>query len=404
MPRSAVMLFDPAAHEPLVDAPWDEERVHGAVQAIVADAEAAFDPVDLWPVHPRDADYGGVDVYTTHGVWSGAAGVVWALHRLEELGAAQLSRSYADVAASLHAGYLRLAGGETPAVPSILVGEAGILLVAEVVAPGSGGERRLLSAIRENARNETNELLWGSPGTMLAACAMLERTGDERWHEAWEESADVLWERWEWDEELGCHLWQQELYGTVTRYLGPGHGFAGNVLALSRRAGGSRYAELAERAARTATSLAQRDDGLANWSPLAGGELRVNDTIRVQWCHGAPGIVSSLASLPGDDLREVLLEAGELTWRAGPLAKGHGLCHGTAGNGFALLALHRETGDERWLERARAFAMHALDQVDRSRAEHGGGRFSLWTGDLGAALFAWQCIDGDARFPTLEVW
>jgi hypothetical protein len=30
---------------------------------------------------------------------------------------------------------------------------------------------------------------------------------------------------------------------------------------------------------------------------------------------------------------------GELTWRAGPLAKGANLCHGTAGNGYAFLAL-----------------------------------------------------------------
>ena len=49
-------------------------------------------------------------------------------------------------------------------------------------------------------------------------------------------------------------------------------------------------------------------------------------------------------------------------WEAGPLAKGYGLCHGTAGNGYAFLALHRRTGDARWLERARAFAMHAIGQ------------------------------------------
>ena len=35
---------------------------------------------------------------------------------------------------------------------------------------------------------------------------------------------------------------------------------------------------------------------------------------------------------------------------AGPLRKGAGLCHGTAGNGCAFLALHARTGDERWLD------------------------------------------------------
>ena len=40
--------------------------------------------------------------------------------------------------------------------------------------------------------------------------------------------------------------------------------------------------------------------------------------------------------------------AGELIWRAGPIRKGAGLCHGTAGNGFAFLKLLHATGDERW--------------------------------------------------------
>src|SRR4029078_13683591 len=81
---------------------------------------------------------------------------------------------------------------------------------------------------------------------------------------------------------------------------------------------------------------------------------------RTQWCHGAPGIVASLATLaPGNDaLTELLVAGGELTWRAGPLRKGAGRCHGTAGNGYAFLKLLARTGNELWLHRARAFAMH----------------------------------------------
>ena len=96
---------------------------------------------------------------------------------------------------------------------------------------------------------------------------------------------------------------------------------------------------------------------------------------------------------------DLALAGGELTWRAGPLRKGATLCHGTAGNGYAFLTLLERTGDEEWLTRARAFATHAAAQVERSRSEHGRGRHTLWTGDLGTALYLADCVEGDGRLP-----
>ena len=66
-----------------------------------------------------------------------------------------------------------------------------------------------------------------------------------------------------------------------------------------------------------------RQDGLAQWPPDLEPPTRPQ-AVRTQWCHGAPGIVSSLAWLaPGnEELTALLLEGGELAWRAGPLAKG----------------------------------------------------------------------------------
>ena len=83
----------------------------------------------------------------------------------------------------------------------------------------------------------------------------------------------------------------------------------------------------------------------------------------------------------------------------GPLAKGANLCHGTAGNGYAFLALFERTGDELWLERARAFAMHAMAQVAHVRAELGRGRYTLWTGDAGTALYLADCLAGCGTLP-----
>jgi DUF1680 family protein len=99
-----------------------------------------------------------------------------------------------------------------------------------------------------------------------------------------------------------------------------------------------------------------------------------------------------------------LLAGAELVWRAGPqrLEKGAGICHGTAGSGYALLKTFERTGDERWLDRARRFAVHAIGQVRRLREERGRGRYSLWTGDVGAALFVADCREARAAYPVLD--
>jgi lantibiotic modifying enzyme len=152
-------------------------------------------------------------------------------------------------------------------------------------------------------------------------------------------------------------------------------------------------------AAETAARLALREDDLVNWPTAADAYWAEQFPTRVQWCHGAPGLVVSLADLPRSEASdELLAAAGELIWRAGPLQKGAGLCHGTAGNGCAFLALHTRTGEERWLERARAFAIHALEQVERSEA-----RYSLWTGDIGVAVYLRACLDGWRGMPIIDV-
>jgi lantibiotic modifying enzyme len=229
--------------------------------------------------------------------------------------------------------------------------------------------------ISANVGDERCDLLWGSPGTMLAAREL-------GFDDLWQESADRLLA----DRDLETGLWTQKFGEKSARYLGAAHGFAGCVLGLGS----------VEGAAETARRYAVVEDGFANWPPSDDGELVHKGTIRVQWCHGAPGMITSL----GDGLDEDLaLAGGELTWRAGPLTKGAGLCHGTAGNGYAFLTLLERTGDERWLDHARSFAAHSIDQVEASRVENGTGWHSLWTGDLGVALYLADCVAGGGRLP-----
>jgi hypothetical protein len=103
-----------------------------------------------------------------------------------------------------------------------------------------------------------------------------------------------------------------------------------------------------------------------------------------------------------EQLTELLIAGGELTWQAGPLKKGANLCHGTAGNGYAFLKLFERTGNELWLERARGFAMHAIEQIEQTTARYGRGRHTLWTGDPGTALYLHNCLTATAAFPTLD--
>ena len=250
--------------------------------------------------------------------------------------------------------------------------------------------------MERNVGHPSLELCWGSPGTMIAALAVWRARGEKQWRNAWTASADRLLAEWR---EL---VWIQDLYGSTQRYVGAGHGFAGNAFALlsGRDLLGERAQSVESRIRSVLIELAQVEGDMAQWLPLEGADSPRHP---VQWCHGAPGMVISLAGLPHDDETDRVLSAGaELTWRAGPLRKGPGLCHGTAGNAYAFLALFARSGEELWLERARAFAMDAAADTERRRSDRGRGRYSLYTGDLGVAMLLAACLNGDAAFPFLE--
>jgi Lanthionine synthetase C-like protein len=382
------MLWRPGDHATLTDREWDAGRVQDAIQSIVADVERAYRGDELWPAHESDAPDGNAALAT---LYIGAAGVVWALDALRRRGRAEVGLDLERAAARALSRCREEPDfvGEnlpTPAESSLLCGETGVLLVAYRLAPDAARADRLFELIGANARNESNELSWGSPGTMLAARAMHAWTGELRWLDAWTVSADELLARREAD-----GLWTQQAFGRTLRMLGSAHGAAGNQLALLQ---GELGDESATGAALTQTAMVE--DGLANW-PREAGHGR--DDLRVQWCHGAPGIVISASSYLDDEL---VLAASELVWRAGPMGdeKGACICHGTAGNGYAFLKTFERTNDERWLDRARRFAMHALEQVEL----RGRSRYSLFTGDLGVALYAADCLDARAAYPVLDPW
>jgi hypothetical protein len=404
------MLYDPNRHEACVTTAWDEARARAAIEHIVRDTEAHFSPLRHWPIHPNDSDQGETSLLQAfYPLYFGACGVFWALHYLQGVGAVQLSRSYAphvDALLPLNRAWLDGDGGGEQSA-SYLMGDTGILLLSEWLTPQAQTADRLEAAIAGNIDNPTRELMWGSPGTMLAALFLHERSGEARWAELFRRSAQKLWSQLLWSDEHECHYWTQDMYGACSSYLDAVHGFVatGSVLIRGRHLlDAGEWSEWQRCIENTIRRSATLESGLANWRAWLNVSPGTTPRMLVQFCHGAPGFVICLADLPGTALDDLLLAAGETTWRAGPLKKGSNLCHGTGGNGYAFLKLYRRTQDPMWLERARAFAMHGIAQTEADAAAHGRMRYSLWTGDPGFAVYLWDCICGTAQFPTLDVF
>jgi lanthionine synthetase-like protein len=400
------MLFDLDRHERLIDAEWDASRAREAIRAIAQDAEDALGSGIVWPAHPLDDVDGPRSGQKT--LYLGASGALWVMWYLEQQEAVELRVTPSDRIGRVYESYLAEPDtGEV--VPSYYLGEVGILLVLWRLARSSEAADRLFAAIERNIPNPTNEALWAAPGTMVAAWHMLAWTGERRWHDLFLVNVEQLWRTWLPSENAPCHLWTQDLYGSIVQLLGAGHGFAGNAYPLLRGAAllsGEQRETLYERCVETLGATAVLEGDGVNWPPGVGEPRPGRTKMLVQWCHGAPGIVTGLADFPREkspQMDAMLIKAGTTVWNAGPLAKGSGLCHGTAGNGYAFLKLYRRTGDEIWLDRARSFAMHAIAQSERMRQQYGRGRYTLWTGDPGLAIYLWHCLTGASGMPGLDV-
>jgi hypothetical protein len=336
------VIFRPTEHAPLAGGPWDERLANYAIADIVDETLVAGPPEEA-------------------GVYAGVAGELYALRSLGK-----------DVDWQVGAG-----DG-----PGFADGEVGIALVSRDL-------EHFRAAAPACIADPWNELLYGAGGALVAARLL----GED---DVAREAIRRLWSTWAFDSKLRACIWTEEFDDKSRQFLGFAHGVAGNVYALLRAASlqsREHQTELIQRVVETLERTALREGDLVNWLPTLDSPA---DSIRVQWCHGAPGVVCALAGAPAHrDLDALLLAAGELVWEAGPLRNGAGLCHGTAGNGWAFLKLNRRTRDRKWLERARRFAMHAIEQRRGER--------SLWEGDLGVALYLRACIDVDDRWPLLDV-
>lgn len=395
-------MIDAARHVVMANPTWDVSEVQAAIDDIVEDACARQDEVHFWPAHPQDD--GAKDGDTS--LYMGATGVIWALDHLVSTGATRHRRTFVSILDRLidAARQQRQALGDYGRHGSLHFGDFPALLVAMRLRPDAATADAIHRRALDNNMLPIRDLMWGLPGSMLACVFMDQMTGEGRWRALFVSQIARLFEELE-DTDLGP-LWTQDLYGSRRRFLGPVHGFAGNMVPLLRGwswLDDGQRARIAQAVPRTLVANAIRSDLGAQWQPIAG----MSEPPRLcQHCHGAPGMVTTFADAPFStpELEELLLAGGDLTWNAGPLAKGSNLCHGTGGNGYAFLKLYRRTHDQCWLERARAFAMTAIAQCREASVQYGRGRYSLWTGDVGLAVYLRDCISGEPAYPTVDVF
>ena len=283
--------------------------------------------------------------------------------------------------------------------------ETGVLLLRQWLQAQADTADALAGRIAANLAHPARELMWGSPGTLLAALFLQRATGEARWAELFVRTARQLRSELLWSDQEQCHYWTQDLYGRRSTYLDAVHGFvatAAPLIAGRDLLAADEWRFWQDCIAATVTRTAEWEGPLANWRAQLATPR--GQPMLMQYCHGAPGFVICLADFPDACLDDLLRAAGEAVWAAGPLRKGSNLCHGTGGNGYAFLKLFKRFGEPSWLERARVFAMHGIGQCEAAQAEYGQWRHSLWTGDPGLALFLLDCVEEKDRFPTLDVF
>lgn len=229
----------------------DEACVREQIAAVVADAESTRDGC-VWPAHPLDDE---VTAAEQTALYLGAAGMVWALRQLgtsldlDALAGAALER------------YRETANADKQA--SLFAGEPSLLLLLLLLTHSD--DERLRALVLANERNPIWELLYGSAGSILAARAAGLDAEAERLAETLyaERDADGLWTQ------------RFVQYGHEARYLGPAHGFAGNVHVLRAIVGEADLRPWIESVLR---AYAVWDGDAVNWPPIVGA-----DTNRVRW-------------------------------------------------------------------------------------------------------------------------
>ena len=402
------MLYVNKNHEKLTDNAWSKERAQTKLSELFNVTCQKFDPEQLWPTHPLDPAQSIVVPRTSF--YSGAAGTILALNHIAKFldkkeQMPDFCRSCSvieDCFASFEQAFAKIVPVSQP-FSGYLSGYCGLYLFQYWFGKDDAYDEFIVMASQAFDTNHENELLLGLPGILLASVFLHQLKQSRQLEGLIDKLITKLLDSWQYCESVGCYLWQQDLYGEKTFQLGFIHGFAGNVFALLKaRSFMSKelLEKTLERAYTVLIKLQDTQQGLTNFSQSVIKHRKDRGDYLLQLCHGAPGFIYLLHEMlaikggSSDDMYKLAVFLGDTIWQAGPLVKPNGLCHGNAGSGFAFLKMYDITGDNLWLDRAKSFAMHAIEQQEAAELKYEMPRFGYVTGDLGLAMFMMGCLQG----------
>ena len=290
-------LFDPNRHYPLPPVNWQPDEARQAIAAIAAETITQLETTPLLSGHPMDDQAFGSDLYF------GKAGVLWAIDYLQTVGAIESTFNVAThLDATLEQNRQRYPQfSPYPEQASYLFGELPLLLLQYKLSPSADKatevfqdhpQERYPAHPRVNVGHrwiDAGGVFYApvDPGTPLAGGV----SNPGRPAIAG----------------MANGLMVQVICGRLTCTAARNSGWAGAWFCQQHdaAAGGAirysamkTYQDIATRAMTTLVQTAQVEAGKANWPAVYEAENRGQDLKLVQYCHGAPGMVTALASLP----------------------------------------------------------------------------------------------------------
>lgn len=371
-----------------------QKKVQSKIKDLLQQMEEGLKTAD-----PHDA--------STYTGWTGVALLYLTLHRhTQEIEHLQRALDYVKRT-------LRSLSGRRV---SFLCGDAGPLAVAAVVhhrlknqADSHDCLAKLLSLQRSVLSPDSDvsdELLYGRAGYLYALLYVNKEIGPEVVDET--TIAKVVTAILESGKSLSKEEKRSErcplLYEWHKKqYVGAAHGLAGIYYMLMQPAARVSREVLNELLRPSVDYLRHKRFRSGNYPSSLSNE---SDRL-VHWCHGAPGVLHTLIMAHKVFREEKYLrdavDCGELIWQKGLLRKGYGLCHGTAGNGYAFLSLYQLTHDKKYLYRACKFAEWCLDY-----GKHGcripDRPYSLFEGMAGTVHYLSDVLQPEgSSFPAFEL-